>query len=73
MSYTGQTLKESPETSDAGEQGIYLKDNYMISTGPNFIVGSLQFVKSEVADEFVDEEAIKILEDKTYKGVLTQG
>lgn len=72
IAYTGQTIRQKPETSDAGEMGVFYKDNYLISTEPPFVINTIQLVKSGTEqEEKIDEEAIKILEDKNYQAVLT--
>lgn len=68
--YTGQTISIAPDTSDAGETGVFLKENYLISSKPPFTINTLQ-IQEGGEEEKVDDEAIKILEDKTYQAVLT--
>ncbi len=69
INYTGQTIGVAPKTSDAGESGIFYKENYLISSEPPFTINTLQVVRGE--EEKIDEEAIKILEGKNYQAVLT--
>ncbi len=72
VAYTGQTIRQEPDTSDAGEMGVFYQDNYLISTEPSFVVNTIQLVKGgNEEEEKVDEEAIKILEGKNYQAVLT--
>jgi hypothetical protein len=68
VSYTGQTVQQEPETSDAGDIGVF--QNYSVLTGPLFFVNTSDITKSNENEE-VDEEAVKILEDKNYQAVLT--